>query len=327
MTTHPRQPMPLLIGGVALAGAAALAWLGLGQLGQRQAEAQALADRLGNPALAALLADPAGLARAKQETVELQKLEKELWEREGSLATQWSEETGKISGDGQDWASDPGKWKDKLVAVQSELQQSAPQQRVQLAPDFYLGLDPFRQKSPAPEEVPALALHLSVAKRLVELLFQARKVAEQYPTACEFRSLMGPGSVAEKAAPPAEAAPRPGAPPAGPERITFRAEIQCSPEVLYEYVRLLSEDPALLILTNLAVQNERQTFPLRSEIAKKFSENESPPAGTPEAAPQDKKLLEILAGEESLSAILDLDFVAWRNPAATKGKAEQATAP
>lgn len=327
MATHPQQPLKFALGGVAVLGAGALAWWGLGRLGERQAEAQALADRMGNPALAALLADPAGVARAERETAELAKVEKELWDREGSFLVRWSEETGKLAGDGQDWSTDPGKWKDRLVAVQSELQQSAPQQRVTLAAEFYLGLDPFRQKSPTAEEVPALALHLSVAKRLVELLFQARKVAEQYPTACEFRSLSGPGSVVDKAPEAAPPRAQAAATPAGPERKAFRAEIRCSPEVLYEYVRLLSQDPALLILREISVINEKQTFPLRSEIAKKFSSVEVLPNATAEPAQSKNKLLEILGGEESLLTILEVDFLAWRNPQDEKGKAAQAPAP
>lgn len=327
MAANPQQQLKIAVSGVAALVGVALAWWGLGQLGERQAEAQALADRMGNPALAALLADPAGVARASRETAELEKLEKELWAKEGSLVVQWSGETGKLAGNGQDWSTDPGKWKDKLVAVQSELQQAAPKQRVNLASDFYLGLDPFRQKSPTAEEVPALALHLSVAKRLVELLFQARQVVEQYPTACEFRSLSGPGSVMEKA--PEAAAPRtqPLAPPAGPERKAFRAEIRCSPEVLYEYVRLLSQDPALFILKDISVNNEKQTFPLRSEIAKKFSAAQASPDAKPDPVQSKNKLLEILAGEESLLAGLEVDFVAWRNPQEEKGKVPPAPAP
>lgn len=326
-TPDSQQQLQLAMGAISLLGAAALAWWGLGSLGERQAEAQALADRMANPALAALLADPGGVERANRETGEIQKLEKELREKEGSLLAQWSAETSKLAGDGQDWSSDPGKWKDKLVAVQSELQKNAPTHRVQLAPEFYLGLDPFRQRSPAASEVPALALHLSVAHRLVELLFLARKTAEQYPTACAFQTLSGPGSVAEKAPTPVAPGSRPGPAPAGPERKAFRAEIRCSPEVLYEYVRLLSQDPALFILTNLSVQNEKQLFPLRSEIAKKFSSTEAAPAGTPGSAQNAKKLLEILGGEESLLAVLDLDFVAWRNPEEMKAKPKPPPAP
>lgn len=304
----------LAAGGALVLGAGALGWWGLGLLGERQMEVQALSERMGNPALAALLGDPAGVARAARETVEIQKLDQEIGKNEGALSRGWAKETILLSGEGQEWSQDPGKWKDRLVAIQSELLTAAPGHRVSLAPDFYLGLDAFRQKSPTAAEVPALAMHLSVAKRLVELLFQARKVPEQYPTPCEFRMLSGPGSVAEKAPEPPAGAPRPRTAPPEAERKSFRLEIRCSPEVLYEYVKLLSGDPALFILSDLSVLNEKQTFPLRSEIAKKFAVAQAPVTGSEEPASAQKRLLEILAGEESLLATLELDFVAWREP-------------
>jgi hypothetical protein len=76
----------------------------------------------------------------------------------------------------------------------------------------------------------------------------------------------------------------------------------------------------------MRLANAKQTFPLRSEIAKKFFE-EAAPAG--QAAPTDKKekkrLLEILAGEESLDATLEIDFVAWKQ--IEEAKAGGASAP
>ena len=325
----PRQKVGWAAGAIAVLVAAGVAWWGLGVLATRQAEAQALADRMGNPALAALLTDPGALERARRETAEIEKLAMELRAREGSFSAQWSAETAKLAGDGQDWASDPGKWKDQLVAVQSELQQSAADHRVRLAPEFYLGLDSFRQRSPATAEVPALALHLSVAQRLVQLLFEARKAVEQYPTPCEFLSLRGPGSVLDNLPAPIAAGSPAKTAAVEPERKSFQAEIRCSPEVFYQYVRLLSKDPALFILTDVTVSNEKQTFLLRSEIAKKFSTSETaPPAsGSPVPAERTKKLLEILAGEESVTASLKLDFVAWRNPEEVQKKAPSPSAP
>jgi hypothetical protein len=324
------QLLAVVAGAAVVLGAGGAAWFGLGELGEKQAEAQALTERMGNPSLAALLKDPAGSGRATRDAAELQKLAQELRDKD-ALAAQWAQATRELAGEGKDWAKDPGKWKDRLIAVQSELQKEAKAGRLGLAPDFYLGLDGFRQKSPTADEVPELALHLSVAERLVRRLLEARQIKEQYPTVCEFRTLAGPGSALEKgvqekpSAPPGLGA-KPGAPAPEAERKNFRLEIRCSPEVLYEYVRMLAVDPALFIVTDLRLANAKQTFPLRSEIAKKFFE-EAAPAG--QAAPTDKKekkrLLEILAGEESLDATLEIDFVAWKQ--IEEAKAGGASAP
>ena len=321
-----------LVGGAALIlVGGGLAWFGLGGLGERHAEAQVLREQMGNPALVALLKDPAGAGRATRDAAELQKLTHELGEKD-AFARQWAQATQELAGEGQDWAKDPGRWKDRLIAVQSELQKEAKAGKLGLAPDFYLGLDGFRQKSPTVEEVPELALHLSVAGRLVRRLMEARQIREQYPTACELLALTGPGSMQEKGPqdrpPPL---PGPGAKPAPPtaqvKRKTFRVEIRSSPEVLYEYVRLLTADSALFIVTDLLLANEKQTFPLRSEIAKKFSKTPALPGGGAVADQKEKKrLLEILAGEESLNTTLVIDFVAWENPKLTKGGGASASA-
>lgn len=323
------QLLALAGGATVVLFAGGLAWFGLGALAERQAEAQALAERMGNPALAALLNDPEGGSRAFRDAAEIQKLADDLQDRD-LFAKQWSQAAQELAGEGQDWAKDPGKWKDRLITVQSQLQKEAKAGRLGLTPDFYLGLDGFRQKSPTAEEVPELALHLSVAERLVRRLMEARQIKEQYPTACEFRSLAGPGSGQEKGAlekpsPVPVPAAKPGAAAPEAERKTFRVEIRCSPEVLYEYVRLLMTDPALFIITDLRLANEKQTFPLRSEIAKKFSEAAPPanPASQPEGK-ETKRLLEILAGEEGINAWLKIDFVAWKKPAEAKAGPEPA---
>lgn len=317
------QLLAVVGGAVVVLGAGGAAWFGLGGLGEKQAEAQALTERMGNPSLAALLKDPAGSGRATRDAAELQKLAQELQEKD-TLARQWAQATLELAGEGKDWAKDPGKWKDRLITIQSELQKEAKAGRLNLASDFYLGLDGFRQRSPTADEVPELALHLSVAERLVRRLLEARQIKEQYPTVCEFRSLAGPGSALEKGVqekPPAPPGPgaKPGAPAPEAKRKRFRLEIRSSPEVLYEYVRILTVDPALFIVTDLRLANEKQTFPLRSEIAKKFFEAVDA-AGQAAATDKNekKRLLEILAGEESLDATLEIDFVAWKQLEAAK---------
>ena len=308
-----QQLMGLVMGGILFVAAGFLAWWGLGTLGEKQAEAQTLAERTGNPALAAVLGDPSGALRANREADEIRKINMDLWEKDGAMTKIWTQGTREASGEGYDWSKNPEKWKDRLIQIQSDLQKAAPGSQVVLGSDFYLGLESYRQKSPSPEEVPALALHLSVAQRLIQLLFEARKAAEQYPTICEFRSIKGPGSFVENPKESQVTAPSAkigSTSSSGPERKTFEIEIRCSPEVLYAYVRLLATDPWLFILEDLSVFNEKESFPLRSEIAKKFSPGEtSSEAGTRSGG----KLLEVLAGEESLNTRMIIDFVAWRN--------------
>lgn len=321
----------LLLGGGVVLVAGGLAWFGLNGLAERQAEAEALAERMGNPALAALLSQSGGVNRAKRDAAEIQKLDKDLW---GDLPiTSWSQATQELAGDGKDWAKDSGKWKDQLIFVQSQLQKDAKAGGVKLSPEFYLGLDGFRQKSPTTEEVPELALHLSVAERLVRRLLDARKVKEQYPTVCEVVNLSGPGTDLEKggqreSSPVPKTGSKPGSPASGIERKSFTIEIRCSPEVLYDYVKVLAENPALLLVTDLQVVNEKQTFPLRSEIAKKFTQVTSTGAeATLEQGTDDKKLLEILAGEEALNVKLKIEFVAWKSQEEPKAKVPPAATP
>ena len=298
---------PLLLAGV-------FAWMGLAGLAQKQAEALDLAERMGDPALAALLGDPAGISRAAREAAELANLTKLLGESDEGRISQWAQGTREATGEGEAWSKDPGKWKDRLIEIQSGLQKKAAAGNVRLPPDFYLGLDDFRQRSPAVEEVPRLALHLAVAQRLVELFIAARHTAEQYPTVGEFQSLSGPGSEKEKMEEPPPSAPavKPGPASIRPIPEPFLVEMRCSPEVLYDYVGRLTRDPWLFLVRDIRVSNEKQTFPLRSEIAKRFSENNETEPNAKEPNTKKKKLLEILAGEESLAVQMRVEFVPWR---------------
>ena len=298
-------------------------WFGLGHLSEKRAESEALGERMGNPGLAALLADPSGVAKAGRESAEIQALEKEFRIKEGAVMETWAKSTAEASGEGQEWSKDPGKWKDRLIEIQSQIQKQAVTHRIRLGPDFYLGLEAFRQKSPTAAEVPALAVHLSVAARLVELFMQARKAKEQYPTPCELISISGPGSTTDKSAEQPPPVPvKAGATPVGLDRKKFRVVLRCSPEVLLDYVHLLSRDSWLLIITDLSLKNTKMDFPLRSEIAKQFDSKSLPADGAASPPPAvRKKLLEILAGEESVTADLEVEFVAWRNSEANKAGA------
>jgi hypothetical protein len=302
--------------GALLIFAGLVGWIGLSRMGEVEGEMQALAEKMGNPALAALLADPAGPDRLLREAGEIRKLKDEVSSLDEKTAVGWAQAGQEASGDGQDWSKDSGKWKDRLIEIQNRLQKEAPQRKVILNPDFYLGLEAYRQKSPTEQEVPALALELSVAARLVDQLFLARQANEQYPTVCEFQSLSGPASLPPKASEtnPPPGGNRPGALHKSPDRKEFRLQIRCSPEVLYEYVRRLTQDSWLFILTDLELSNSKQKFPLRSEIAKNLETGMGAGPSSSADAGNPKRLLEVLAGEEAVNAVLFVDFVYWKNP-------------
>jgi len=326
---NPNQVKMLALAAVLILGAAVAGWFGFSSLGDKQVEAQTLAEKIGNPQLGPLLESPEAPRRAEKDAQEIAKLTKELEQAKNSPSLRWAEGTRQATGDGQEWAKDPGKWQEALVQTQGQLlalSRSAPASaQVAISPDFYLGLDAYRQKSPSPQEVPGLAVHLSVARHLVEKLMEARKVREQFKTPCRLESITGPGTVSgESGGAPAAALPA-GSPP-GSGRKMFRIKLECSPEVLFEYVRLLSEDDWPLIVRGISLSNELQDFPPRSEIAKKFSSPaESTPAeGAPQPAPEggvkkDQKLLQILSGKEKLIVEMEVDFQPWGTPAVSKG--------
>lgn len=319
-----------LIGVLALGLAGGIGtWWALGVLGEKTAELAALQERLGNPALASLLGETTGTSRASQEAAQIRKMTQTLQEEEGASSRRWSVGTQEARGQGKDWAKDPGKWKDELIARQNELQKKASSERVLLAPDFYLGLQEYQQKSPTADEVPDLAVQLSVAGRLVERLLEARKIREQYTTDCELKSLalVRKGENQDKVPPGTSSATAPKGPSAVPERKKFRLELKCSPEVLYEYVRLLASDDWLLIIQNLSVSNEKPDFPPRSEIAKKFGSVSAGDAGRPGDSAAGKKLLEVLSGDEALSVGMEIDFIAWQEAEAAKPPADKGPKP
>ncbi|NBU69165.1 MAG: hypothetical protein EBS49_06060 [Verrucomicrobia bacterium] len=184
---NPNQVKMLALAAVLILGAAVAGWFGFSSLGDKQVEAQTLAEKIGNPQLGPLLESPEATRRAEKDAQEIAKLTKELEQAKNSPSLRWAEGTRQATGDGQEWAKDPGKWQEALVQTQGQLlalSRSAPASaQVAISPDFYLGLDAYRQKSPSPQEVPGLAVHLSVARHLVEKLMEARKVREQFKRA------------------------------------------------------------------------------------------------------------------------------------------------
>lgn len=298
-------------------------WFGWSTLQEALAEAQAFADRKSVPRVAAAVGHPGGVAKILQETKELAKLNQTARQRLEATVRSWQDSWRETSGDGADWSTDPGKWKDKLIETRSFfLQQSRESKediRMELPDDFYLSLGQFQQKSPTAEEVPDLARQLMVARRLTEILVLARRDAkEAYPTPCLFRTLEHIDSAPEKEvglkAPPGRTPP----PNSSLARMTFRLQIESSPEVLFEFVRDLEKDAWLFLIRDLVVQNEQIQFPSRSEIRKKF---ESQIQANPEAGSTAvrSKLLEVLAGKEKVQSTLQIEFIGWPPPASSAG--------
>jgi len=308
MKSQDRQQLVWLGGGLLILLAAGwLGWQGLGSLASSQDRVQELAQKLGNEAIAGILANPDGVDQTLRETKEIRQLKNQLDETCQKATEVWKRSTAQASAEGQDWSQDPGKWKDQLIAIQSKIQKDAAASRLLLSPEFYLGLEAFRQKSPAVEEVPELALDLSLAQRLTEKLMESRREArDQYPTPCELRQMNFPHlDPAVPGATPAAARPKETA--GISSRKTVRLEISCSPEVLYDYVHRLNSDDWLWIIRDLAITNPRQTFPARSEIAKTFA-----PGAGGGASSSRGKLLEVLAGGEAVVVQMDLDYVPWK---------------
>ena len=310
-----------------------LGFLGLGALGETQTQAQALADRKLKPEVAAVLARPGGPGAARKEVVELGKIAEDLAKEEDKVVGSWREGLIEASGQGQDWSTDPNKWKDKLIDVDKLLRKEAGKKgdngKVILADDFYLGLQEYKQKSPTAAQIPSLALHLSVAKKLVEILMEAKGAAiEKYPTQCILQGLEGPVVKEEEAKPQGGKPKADGADGGGVVRESYRLQIECSPEVLYRFVGRLSKDPWLLVVMDLSLENEQKEFLKRSEVAKKFEEEKSPSVAEGASATEGARgsenpqsgmpLLLVLAGKERLRVVMKIDFVGWKIPALGK---------
>ena len=294
-----------------------LGFFGLGALGETQTQAQSLADRKLKPEVAAVLARPGGAGAARKEAVELGKITEDIAKEEERVVGSWRDGLIKASGQGQDWSTDPNKWKDRLIAVHDQLRKKAGRKgdnsKVILADDFYLGMQDYKQKSPSASQIPSLALRLSVAEKLVEILMEAKGAAkEAYPTQCILQSLEGPVVKEEEAKPQGGKPKADGADGGGVVRESYRLQIECSPEVLYRFVGRLSKDPWLLVVMDLSLENEQKEFLKRSEVAKKFEGDKSPSVA--EAMP----LLLVLAGKERLRVVMKIDFIGWKIPSPGK---------
>jgi hypothetical protein len=234
----------------------------------------------------------------------------------------------KASGQGQDWSTDPNKWKDRLIAVNDQLRKNSGKKgsnsKVILADDFYLGLQEYKQRSPTASQVPNLALQLSVAEKLVEILMEAKGMAkEAFPTQCILQSLEGPVvRELEVVKPEAGEAKAGGVDGGGMVRESYRLQMECSPEVFYGFLGRLSQDPWLFVVMDLSLENEQKEFLKRSEVAKKFEVEKGEPAAEGEASNEGARgsvnpqpampLLLVLAGKERLKVVMKIDFIGWK---------------
>jgi len=306
----PQQLQWLGLSALGILVAGAINWFGLSTLGEAQNEALAFADRLGKPGLGAILQRPEGASGVRREVEQLKQMIREIESVRAERIAPWEQATLTMSGDGKDWSTDPGKWKDELIARQNRyLKRSAEEpenRRVILANEFYLGLEAYRQKSPSPQETPELAMQLMIASRLVEILMESRKARENYPTLCRLKSLSGPSARAEKN-PESSTEPNRSLP------LVFDLELEVSPEVLVEFVRNISQNSVPLLVRSLEVRNEQQTFPTRSEIRKGL-EGEDRAEAIRQNETLKKRLLLVLAGKEKLEVKISVEFVPWKNP-------------
>jgi hypothetical protein len=319
--------------------AALLGWLGWGSLGETQGQAQGLAERKLNPELAAILSRTGGAGAGRKEVGEIIKLAEEGGKAEEGLVGGWRQGYVDASGEGHGWSQDANQWKDQLIAANDRLRKRSGKKgdnsRVILADDFYLGLQEYKQQNPPGGQVPALARQLSVSEKLVGLLMEAKKSAQEgYPTLCLLDSIQGPTLPATDGSKLGNEKAKAGVQAGGVLRESYTMQLECSPEVLYGFVQLLARDSWLFIVADLNLENDLKEFPKRSEVAKKFADASKPPEGVevavegggtaPERArggvnpPSRPPLLMVLAGKERLKVIIRVDFVGWKASAPGK---------
>jgi hypothetical protein len=314
-------------------------WLGWGSLGETQSQAQSLSERKLKPELAGILSRVGGAGAARKEAGEIAKMAEELGKTEEGLVQSWRQGYIEASGDGQGWSQDANQWKDQLIGANDRLRKQSGKKgdnsRVILADDFYLGLQEFKQQNPPAGQVPALARQLSVSEKLVGLLMEAKKSAQEgYPTLCVLQSMEGPTLPPVDGSKSGIEKTKAGVQAGGFLRESYTMQLECSPEVLYGFIQRLARDPWLFIVSDLNLENDLKEFPKRSEVAKKFADASKPPEGTgvgaesagapPEGArggdnpPIRPSLLMVLAGKERLKVLIRVEFVGWKTAAPGK---------
>ena len=315
------QLMPVLVGlGLVLLGGV-LGWVTYTDWSALRLSAEELFQRKQG----SVLALPGGMEKLNREISALQnsraQLAKELQDLTKSGSEAW--------GAGQPWASDPGQWKDRLIEANDQIRKesgtSGQSGKVVLPPEFYLGFEDYRQKSPSPNEVSDLARQLSVSQRLANhLLASRREVSEPFPTPCVVQGWKVPGVSRSDSGETSESQKSPTF-----LRETYEIKLECSPEILTDLLHRLTRDSWFLLPTQLVVENEQASFPKRAEFQKIFGKP-APETGTvaseDPASVSRPPLLLVLAGKEKLRVSLTIDFAGWPppppsgSPAAGNGK-------
>jgi len=316
---NPRILLALLAVGVALAAGQ----MGWNHFSPAQEELMRLDEEQAQPGIASVLADPDGLSQVQANSKKITDLNKEMEGKLEKFTGGWKEASEKAAAANQAWAKDAGAWKDELIRSCSELlerSRNTPKaKRVEFPDDFYLGLDAFRQKNPDAAEVPGLARELQIARHLVDLLRGARETStEAYSSPCRLKKMEGPTALRDKKTPdsPRPAATSGSSPGASQTPMIFRLALECSPEVLYEFIARLTRDTWLLLPRNMEVVNPVRQFPSRSEKMKSFQSEKAPDRpGEPTPTKSSAKLIEVLAGKEALEVFLELEYLDWNAPA------------
>lgn len=313
-------PFATTAGGILLLSVG-LGWWGIGTLLEKRESAQGLADRRGKIEVSEVLGRSGGIAEARKDAAGIKQLTAEIFKQEEAILGPWKASTLEAAGEGQEWSKDPNKWKDLLVKYNDDIAKKSgrdgDKKHVTIAPNFYLGFEEYKQKSPKEEQVPKLALQLSVSKRLVDILLTAKqKTLEGYPTSCNLLKLLGPSTEDKQkttAAPPKEI----GSKESDPLRQRYLMEFECSPEVLYAFVNALTTDAYLFVPMDISIENEKGGFPKRSELETAFNSSTSDKPSSPNSDATSGRavpppLLLVLAGKEKIRVVLQVDYIPWR---------------
>ncbi|NDC79875.1 MAG: hypothetical protein EB090_01175 [Verrucomicrobia bacterium] len=305
----------------------AVNWWGISHFNDISDKAQQLTERKGKTGVAELLSRTGGVAEGKKDLKQVEELSALVSKRADTILGPWQKASIEAAGLGKDWANDPNKWKDLLVKYTDEVLKKSgkggDKKRVILPSGFYLGLEDYKQRSPREEQVPSLAVQLSVSKKLVELLFQAKEDSrEGYPTSCTLLSLKGPSAETGEGEGDLKTKEK-TTNKKNSSRGRYVLEFESSPEVFYNFVHAVTRDDYFLVPVSMVVENEKLSFPKRSELASQFASSATNSTPSPEIEKGGRlsanpPLLLVLAGKERVRVQMILDYIQWKSSSLEK---------